>query len=180
MWVIKKCFNLWARQTLLAAMLQMMRMRKWWRQCFLTPRSSSGLNIWLPKISLCVLSLWFHMGRCVFFVCLCTQKCQHGHGKQSKERADPNPFPHMNMYHAKNPDPYLLTQFPNSAALIPSPMHAPRHAYINFQNRFSGAKAHLCLRIFFSLGMYFFAFAAESLFRYHLFSSFHSVEPFFN
>lgn len=155
-----------------------MMIKRWWRQCFLTHRSSPGLNIWFPKISLCVLSLWFHTGRSVFFVfcvrvCARTEVSTQALEQQSKERADPNPFPRMNMYRAKNPDPYLLTQIPNSAALlIPSPMHAPRHAYINFQNRFFGRKSSSALEnlFFFSPECIFFsAIAAESLFRYHLF-----------
>ncbi len=48
-------------------------------------------------------------------------KCQHRHGKQSKEQADPNPIPLMNMYHSKNPDPYLFDVILNSAVTIPPP-----------------------------------------------------------
>lgn len=48
----------------------------------------------------------------------CTLGCQHGHWKQSKV-ADPNPFPLMNIYHSKKPDPYLLAIIPNSTVSIP-------------------------------------------------------------
>lgn len=84
---------------------------------------------------LCPLAMiWHWEDACPLCVCMrAHQSVNTGAEKQSKERADPNPFPRMNMYRAKNPDPYLLTQIRNSAALIPSPMHAPRHACKNFQ-----------------------------------------------
>lgn len=71
---------------------------------------------------LCSPAMISHGKMCVPCVSVCVHRSVNtGTEKQSKERADPNPFPRMNMYHARNPDPYLLTQIPNSAAPDPIP-----------------------------------------------------------